>query len=261
MCDHVNDAQQKSMDTEIENMAKLNKKAQLPLPLRILNLFCMFVALIALTVLLRSIGEEVGPAEVFARAPYIVYGGGFGAIIWIALTVLSRKRVKTVMESDEATLTVNRSNAIAENALYALGVPPNTQKADFLISRYKNKGDKNSIKAWGNAQFGNAELFVYAEDGMLYLADVFQKFAVPMAEMTGIRKIKKRTTMHSWNKGTPHNKGEYKQYKINRGQYGEYHLRCYYALCIVHNGESHELYFPPYELEVLQKLTGLQAEE
>jgi len=199
-------------------------------------------------------------ATIYANAPFLFYVGGIGAVVWIALTVLARKKAKAVMESDEATLIINRSNTIAENALSALGIPPNALETDFLISRYKNKGDKISLKAWGAAQFGNAQLFAYTENGILYLADVVQNFAVPIAAMKSIRKIKKRVAMDSWNKDTPHNKGEYKQYKISLGQSGEYLLRYYYALSIMHNGEVYELYFPPYELETMQKLTGLQAE-
>ncbi len=261
LCDRVNDAQERNLDTEFENLTEIDKKAQLPLPMRIANTLCALCTIICLGAVLRAWGEAVSIATLYANMPSLFYIGGISAVIWIALTVLSRKKAKAVMESDETALTINRSNAIAENALAALGVPPNASQADFLISRYKSKGDKISIKAWGMAKFGNTKLFIYTENGTLYLADVFQKFAVPITEITGIRKIEKRVTMDSWNKDTPHNKGEYKQYKINQGQYGEYHLRYYYALCILHNGENYELYFPPYESEIMQKLTGLKAEK
>lgn len=261
LCDRVNDAQKKTLDAEMDNLEALGNKAQLPQPLRILITLCALCTVICLGVILRSWGNNISIATLYARMPLLFYIGGICAIIWIALTVLSRKKAKTVMESDEAVLTINHSNAIAENILSALGVPPNTPRVDFFAARYKSKGDKISIKAWGIAQFCNAELFAYTENGMLYLADVFQKFAVPLTEATGIRKIKKHVTMDRWNKDISHNKGEYKQYRLTKGQHGEYHMRYYYALCILHNGETYELYFPPYELDILQKLTGLQAEE
>ena len=142
-----------------------------------------------------------------------------------------------------------------------LGVPDNAERMDVLVVRYQWKNGKVILKSTGPFKALNADLRAFTEKDALCLADSFQKFTIPFESLTGIRSIRKRIAISNWNKDEPYNQGEYKPYHIKGNQYGGVILPYYYALGIRYNGEEYELYFPPYELAAVERLTGCRMEE
>jgi len=81
-----------------------------------------------------------------------------------------------------------------------------------------------------------------------------------LAELKGIKTVNKRIGIISWNKEEDPRKGEYKKYKMTVNDMGNVFFKPYHILEIERDGQSFGLYFPCYELEVLEELTGLRAE-
>ena len=67
--------------------------------------------------------------------------------------------------------------------------------------------------------------------------------------------------MASWNKEIGPNEERYKPFKLGVDQYGGVHAKPYHILTLEHEGEEMGIYFPCYELETIELLTGLKAEE
>lgn len=253
LCEQVSADTEKILDSEMEAMHKISDKAT-PRPLRIAYMVFMLVAVFCMVLILKAWGDFTF-AEIFQKMPFAFYLGIGSAVLWGLTYILIRKRAKTVLESDEAVLAMNRSDTIAKNALSTLGVPPTAPQTDILLSGYKNRNGKILIPA---QTFDNAELYVFAENGTLYLADCYKKYGIPLAEIRGIQTVDKRIRMNQWNKETPYNQEPYKAYKIRQDQ-GQYFVKPYYALEILHGGETYLLYFPPYELPVFEQILQNQS--
>lgn len=258
VCQKVDEQEEERAQEELSKINDLNKKSA-PMPLQILREVLLVAVLICVGSILSACLDGASIAGMYANAPWLFCIGGVCVVAWAVLSVWLRKHAKKIVESDEATLLVNRYDTLTKNALLTLGVPSDAARMDAFLIIYKNKNGRTKWQSWGIAQSCNTENYIFADKSTVYIADISQKFAIPRNEITGIRKIKKRTSMFGWNKEAPYNKREYKPYKITVGQVGEYHLRYYYSVDILHNGETYALFFPAYELETVQNLTGLTA--
>lgn len=248
--------QVKAIDAESEKLSVLYDK-MVPKPLRVLYTIFLVATVVCCVLITKTWENSTHFSEVYAKFPWLFYVGGGCLVLWAIVAGSIRKHTKETAKSDETAIVINRYNAVMENALRALGAPPDCPQIETFLVYYKNKNGKIKLLKQGNALFLHSEYCIYADENALYFAVARQNYAIPRDEITRIRKIKKRTNMLGWIKDTPHNKGEYKTYKITRSNGDIYHLRYYYSLDILHNGETYELYFPPYELSVLTELTGL----
>lgn len=253
LCEQVSEDTETILDGEAETLNKISDKAT-PRPLRIAYMVFMLVAVFCLVLILKAWGNLTF-AEVFQKFSFAFYLGIGCAVLWGITYILIRKRAKTILESDEAVLAMNHFDAIVKSALSALGIPPTALQADVLLSGYKNRNGKIMIPA---QTFDNAELYIFTENDTLYLADCYKKYGIPLAEIRGIQTIRKRIRMNQWNKETPYNKEPYKTYKIRQDQ-GQYFVKPYYALEILHDCETYLLYFPPYELPVFEQILQNQS--
>ena len=80
------------------------------------------------------------------------------------------------------------------------------------------------------------------------------------ASLCAIRTIWKSIAVPTWNKETELGKGCYKEYKLTVDKYQCVHMKKYYILEFEQNGETWGIYFPQYELPVVETLTGIKAE-
>ena len=107
----------------------------------------------------------------------------------------------------------------------------------------------------------NLEVKVYVKDGQLCLADTESVYAFPLDELTGIRTVKQRIAVPSWNKDEKPTAGIYKPYKLAVANTGYIYFKPYYILELNHYGTPCGIYFPSYELPTVERLTGLRAGE
>lgn len=110
-------------------------------------------------------------------------------------------------------------------------------------------------------EYFNLEFMAYVKDGYLHLANLEDVHSFRLDEIKSIRIIKKHTTIMSWNKELGPNEEPYKSYKLTVDQYGIVHMKSYNIMEIEHEGQLYGLYFPVYERDSFERLTGLVAEQ
>ena len=187
-------------------------------------------------------------------------------VIMVAIAVAAyglvfyRKRLqKKVSDSEEYASSQMHLQTALDNIYMELGVPSYTESVDVFCDFYKEKDGEYKTSSKTPYQFTNLPNRLFVEDGCLYVADPHAKYCLPNYKPCSIELVNKRPTFPLWNKDTPFNQGEYKQYKVSYYK-GTYSCKCYYKLHLEGNGEKWCIYFPNYELPFFEKLTGLKSE-
>ncbi len=252
-------------DRLIEKGEAQQEKASLPLWLQIVKLIMQFLMIVTiggfLSGVIKALGNGKTFAEVLNNGWWILMVGGISAIVFLTLHFFEKKKVKTVVESEELEILENHSKGLHFEIMESLKVPQDAPQVDFFAHPYKLSRNGKKKNAGGMSAYVNLYLYAYREEDRLCIADMGTVYAVPLAGLKGIVKIEKTATFSSWNKEEPYNKGAYKKYKITVNNYGTLFVKPYYSLQFIADGEEFELLFPPYELETLEKLTGLTAED
>ncbi|MGM9640097.1 MAG: hypothetical protein ACI3V3_01875 [Faecousia sp.] len=242
--------QARAMEAQNARMEDCEEKAKLPLALRVVQLVAFFVAVCAF---LGVIKADVSIFQAYRNAPWVFYGGIAAAVIWAVLFLLEKLRERKQNRSEENAVALHRQESLEWSCYEALDVPGDAPYVDVLLMRYKEKKGKPVPVATGGTTFLNPQLRIFIREGKLCLADLFQRYDIPMKDLAGIYRVNAWGSAPSWNKDEsfPNDKG----YKITTFQYG-IRFKPYYALFIRRQGETYALYFPPYELPLFQKLTG-----
>lgn len=252
---------QQRLEASMDNAEEVVEKAKLPLVLTIIKGVCGIAGLTVAMSILRNLDEH-SFTEMYQRAPWLTWIGVAGILIWAVLEVLSRKKAKAVMETDESKNTLSSLERVKESIFTELSVPASAKEVDLLSFFYKVKEDK--IKVCRNpmqtAQYFNSVYKVYTDAENLYLTNLDAKHAFPLSSLRAIRTVNKRVVMDEWYKDEPYNKGQYKPYKIALTRQGEYTYKGYHILELELNGELWGIYFPSYELTFFEEITGLKAE-
>lgn len=234
------------------------KKSTLPLPFRITQYVCGFIALFLIGGILSA---DVSLAQGYQNAPWLFMVAGIALILWLSLFLTGRAKAKTVLKTDESTKTFSDLNKASDLIYAELNVPANAQTVDVLSFFYieKNGAIKVQEKALQFAQYFNPEFKAFSDANNLYLVNLDGKYAFPISSITAIHTVKKRIRIMQWNKDERLNRGYYKQFKLTSDNYGCVHCKYYHILEINHHGESFGIYIPPYELPVFETLTGLTS--
>ncbi len=240
----------------------LIKKSQYPLPIRIMKGVCGFIALLLGFAICAS-SIKIGLATAYKNAPYLFWIAGVCLIIWLILLVLSIMRSKKVLDTDEAKSVADNINEKIEDMYDELNIPSDADNVDILMFQYVNKNGEVVPKgnALSTALYLNIDMKVFVSNECLCLADLESVYSVPFGELKRIITIPKKICMPFWNKDEPFNKGRYKEYNIKKNQYESFFIKPYYILEFSHNDENWGIYFPSYELPVIEKLTNLKVEE
>ncbi len=249
----------KRFEVKTDNLEATVKKSQLPTWLQIVKYICGLLAVIVVAGILRA---DVSFAEGFKNAPWLFIGGAICALAWLGLHIYSKRKEKQVLTEENAEEQLDRLNTDVKDILLELGVPYTAPDIDVLMFRYKIKDGEIKIKTVGVQMFEciNLSTKIYQQNGQLHLADLDSVYSFDMSEIKAIRRIKKRTTLSSWNKELPLNDERYKPYKLGVDQYGMVHIREYLILELEREGETLGIYFPGYEIDTLERVTGLKAE-
>lgn len=237
----------------------LEQKSQLPVGWRVLKMICGFAAAILIVVVLRA-AAEIGFEQAYANGAWLIWLGVACAIVYVVLTVWSKKRYKKVIDSDEVLLFEAQVEA-QENAAYGeLGVPENAPRVDVFGFQYKEKNGKVVARSAALFDFVNICTRMYVKDGELCIADTDSVYAFPIDSLRGIQTVKKQARFTGWHKILPPTHESFKPYRVVVDQYGVIVCKPYYILEAEIRGETWGLYFPGHELPVIEQLTGLRAE-
>lgn len=249
-----------------EQVDMILNKVKLPLPVRVLSGICGIIALlgamIAIVAFGRSNGQDSIPVTVFTDYPWIFILAAICFVIWLVCTVIGRKKEKSIAEGNEYKELVNKTDSIADGISKEFNIPDGAAEVDIISITYTEKDGKikGKLRNFFYTPYMNYVMRIFRDDDTLYLADWEEKYAIPLSELRAIHTVNKRITLPMWNKEIEADCGEYKKYKLNVGKYGEVDVKPYNILEFFHDGVDWEIYFPCYELEVFEKITGLNVD-
>ncbi len=256
----VPETHEKAVDDNVKNVISFIKLAEIPLAIRILQAVCSFIFIAGIAGIIKAL-ENTSLPQQYENAPVLFYVLIIAALTWVVLAIYSYFKNKNISEGKDFTDAVSEAEEFVEASYAILGVPKDAFDMDVLITNYSVKNDKLVLKFDKFTQFINIDVKAFMQDGALFFADTRRKYSIPLTSLGDIRTIKKRTSVPLWNKDVPYNDEKYKPYKITENNYGHIFFKPYYALSINHEGEEYELYFPPYELPIIERLTGKRVIE
>lgn len=239
------------------------ERSRLPLVLRMVKAICeVAVALVGIGVF-RALTRHDGLtfAQVYANAPALLWCAGICAVVWGVLAIMSLKKGKAVLETDESALVFSNFEGICAAVFDELDVPNSAKDTDLMVFGYKEKNGK--IKPYEGMKFTaytNPMYKLFSDSENLYIANLERKYAFPLSSLTAIHTVKKNIRLPEWNKDEEYNKGAYKQYKINTDRYGLICCKKYHILELNFGSEQWGIYFPNYELPTFEEVTGLKAQ-
>lgn len=253
-----------TLEGSTEKAVETFEQTKLPLALRVCQWICGAVGLVVVLGILKGLGKngDLSLAQAYQNAPWLFWLGGLCLVAWAILKIVSNKRAKTVLESDEGAQAISQLETICDSVYRELSVPEDAQDVDVLSFFYKEKdgGIKVCEKPMQTYSHVNCEFKMFADSENLYLAHLGGKFAFPLSSLQAIRTEDKKVRAFGWNKDEEPNQGTYKQYKLTTDQYGCIHSKPYYILELQYDSEIWGIYFPCYELPVFEKITGLRVQ-
>lgn len=246
-------AMTQALDSSTEKAEQTVERAKLPLALRILQGACLCVGLILAAGILDA---DVSLAQGYKNAPALYWIAIGCLLMWGVLKLLSMKKEKTVMETDEAKLAISNAETACSSVFAELRVPADAQEVDLLFFFYKVKDGQVKVKEKGFqiCPYFNLPFKLFTDEENLYLANAEGKYAIPRSALGSIQTVKKHIRMNGWNKETPPNTGRYKPYKLTSDDYGCVHCKAYHILSFTHEGEEWGIYFPSYELPAFEEI-------
>ena len=253
-----------SFESSSETAEKAIEKSKLPLPIRIGRWICGAIGVLVVCGILGALGGEdsVSLEKAYQNAPWLFWLDGACLVAWAILTLIGRRKEKTVLESEESEHAFHTFDKTCKAILADLSVPEDAKEIDVLSFFYKEKGDEIKVETKGLqlAPYMNPIFHAFADAENLYLANLEGKYAIPLSSLKGIRSKKKTILILGWNKDEPFNEGAYKQYKLSTNDAGCLICKGYHILEFEKDSRAWGIYFPCYELPVIEELTGLKAE-
>ncbi len=182
-----------------------------------------------------------------------------GLLLLMIRAVKNKQNRKSEEENNE--IPEDESEKNLQQAYFSLGVPQDAENVDILCSEYVIREGEPELKPIKMFGFANADLKVFADHNALFIADTENLYEIALDSIEKISRYNGKLTMMFWNKETAHNKGKYQPYHIRKRGEFKYTVKTYYSLDINREGETYKMYFPPYELDVIERLTGMKYEE
>ena len=252
------------LESSSEKVEETIEKSKLPLPIRIGHWICGAVGALVATVIIKALGGEDGVSfsEAYKNASWLFWLGSACLVAWALLKLISVRKVKNVFETEESFQAFNNLDKTCEAIFSDLKVPQDSKEIDILSFFYKVKNNDIKVceKGLQIAQYINPSFHIFTDSENLYLANLEAKYAIPLSAIKAIKSIRKSIRILEWNKDEEYNKGIYKQYKLSEDNYGCIICKSYHILEFEHDNDLWGIYFPCYELPVIEELTDLKAD-
>ena len=180
-------------------------------------------------------------------------------VVAVALSIIRTVEAKKYFSSEKNVVVYDAS--ASKRSYELLHVPSFAKSIDVIAYRYaEGANGKTKIVSNGLFKYFNVEVRLWSDDGNFYLVDTDKKFEIPLDCRKKIKYIKKRIAVFGWSKDVKCNEGEYRGYGMFIDGTGKVHLRSYCSLEFVYDSMRYEIFFPPYELETVQKITRSEIE-
>ncbi|MBQ9162163.1 MAG: hypothetical protein IJX74_02700 [Clostridia bacterium] len=251
------------LESKQEKLDQTFNDSKLPLWVRIIKYICGIYALLMLIGIIKALPEVGSLDQTFRNAPFLIVSAVACGLIWVCLHFFAKKKEDHVLEEQNADLQMEEIDIDIQEMYDELNIPSDAASVDVLGFAYKVKRGEVCVQArpFETTVFFNFDLKIYATDEYLCLADLENVYSFKLAELKTIQTVNKRISVPSWNKEEEPTKGEFKKYKITVDDMGDVYFKTYHILEGEHDGETFGIYFPCYELDTFESLTGLMASE
>lgn len=258
----VSDMTRQSYVRALQSAAKELEATKLNPLLRGLKTVCSWTTLIVFLSTIRAL-RNVTIAEAFENAPFIFWLMGGCGMVWLVLTILTNRKAKTVMAGEDFNMSTRRLEGEIDRVFRELQVPEDAKEVDVvqLTYRWKNGTVKISTTGSETTPYTNVSLRVFRREDVLCLADLENRYELPISAMRRLKMVKKPLVIQGWNKEEKLNDPFYKPYKLTMDNYERVHTKSYGLLELNHDGVDWALWLPPYELNYISALTGLPITE
>lgn len=194
--------------------------------------------------------------------PIWCYSVGIGLFCLVgeqSIEYLIKKRERNYEESEICAEYKARIDAMFDSIYSEMGVPINAPDVDILCFNYKLEGsDVVPIKVgrYGRLyRFGTLRFYNYKKK--LCMASDEEVYAIDISGIKSIKRIEKPIRFEI-NKMDKERIARFKKHSIKR-KFGVYTIESHYIMEFEHNGDLWSLYFPWYELPVIEELTGFKG--
>ena len=258
----VSDMTRQSYERALQSAAKELEATKLNPLLRGIKTACQWIALLIFFGTIRSL-RNVTLAEGYENAPGLFWAMAICGIVWLVLTILTNRKAKTVMAGEDFNMSTRRLEGEIDRVFRELQVPEDAKQVDVvqLTYRWKNGTVKISTTGSETTPYTNVSLRVFRREDVLCLADLENRYELPIAAMRRLKMVKKPLVIQGWNKEEKLNDPFYKPYKLTMDNYERVHTKSYGLLELSHDGVDWALWLPPYELNYISALTGLPITE
>lgn len=258
----VSDMTRQSYERALQSAAKELEATKLNPVLRGLKTVCSWITLIVFIGTIRAL-RNVTIAEAFENAPFIFWLMGGCGVVWLVLTYLTNRKAKAVMAGEDFNMSTRRLESEIDRVFRELQVPEDAKEVDVvqLTYRWKNGTVKISTTGSETTPYTNVSLRVFRREDVLCLADLENRYELPISAMRRLKMVKKPLVIQGWNKEEKLNDPFYKPYKLTMDNYERVHTKSYGLLELNHDGVDWALWLPPYELNYISALTGLPITE
>ena len=258
----VSDMTRQSYERALQSAAKELEATKLNPLLRGLKTVCSWITLFGFLSTIRAL-RNVTIAEAFENAPFIFWLMGGCGVVWLVLTYLTNRKAKNVMAGEGFGQSTRRLEGEIDRVFRELQVPEDAKQVDVvqLTYRWKNGTVKISTTGSETTPYTNVSLRVFRREDVLCLADLENRYELPISAMRRLKLVKKPLVIQGWNKEEKLNDPFYKPYKLTMDNYERVHTRSYGLLELNHDGVDWALWLPPYELNYISALTGLPITE
>lgn len=258
----VSDMTRQSYERALQSAAKELEATKLNPVLRGLKTVCSWITLFGFLSTIRAL-RNVTIAEAFENAPFIFWLMGGCGMVWLVLTILTNRKAKNVMEGEGFGQSTRRLEGEIDRVFRELQVPEDAKQVDVvqLTYRWKNGTVKISTTGSETTPYTNVSLRVFRREDVLCLADLENRYELPISAMRRLKMVKKPLVIQGWNKEEKLNDPFYKPYKLTMDNYERVHTKSYGLLELNHDGVDWALWLPPYELNYISALTGLPITE
>ncbi len=249
------------LEGKAEELQKTIEKAKFPSWLMTVKSVCGFMSVLMGFSAFSKAMEGGIPALLEGKNAGVVILCAVCAAAWFYLNKMSKDAEKKLDENPEIKEKSKELEGGINMIFESMGVPASATDTDVIMFRYKIKNGviTPDCPPMLPAAYFNFACKAYSDGDNLCLADTENVFSFNKSEIVGIRRVEKKINMASWNKETPPTDPQFAEYGVSIAKMGFISVPYYYAIDIVHDGESFELYFPPYEIATFASIIGKKA--
>ncbi|MBR2131340.1 MAG: hypothetical protein IJ955_02170 [Oscillospiraceae bacterium] len=253
------------LDTVIEqqrSQLEFKKEMKLPMWLQLGYSATQIASILCLGAISIVFNARLTFDQSYQRYWWLYWLTGICIGLWIVL--MHQRRCRMAAAQEYLNVLAQTSGGQGGNTFSAaLGVPADVQWVDLLCFSYRNQqenllpGDRSD----GLTSCFSVEHRAFADAHTLYFVNADGKFGFSRWMFSEIQVIKKPIVLPVWNKSNVPQKRILKMHHLKRDDLGRIHCPSYGILTLTNNGEKWGIYFPIYELETIQRLTGLKVKE